>query len=525
MSGELPKGWSRTTLGGVADIALGKMLDRGKRAPGTPLRYLRNANVRWDGFDLGDLSEMPFEEDESDRYALRAGDLLICEGGEPGRAAVWTGSSRPIKYQKALLRVRPRDGVNARWIMYSLRNDAVAGALEEYFTGSTIKHFPQQAAVRYELPLPPVNEQRRIVGKLDAVLARVNAVRDRLTKVPAIVRRFRQSVLAAAYSGRLTADWRNENPADNRIDAVLEAIRQRRATGAGTNAQKEKLAEIFSTAEENDSDELPENWHFVALSKLCSSFDYGTSAKSLPSGKVPVLRMGNIQNGRLDWTDLVYTSDSDEIHAYSLRPNTVLFNRTNSPELVGKTAIYRGERPAIFAGYLIRINPLPELDPEYLNLCLNTNYAREFCARVKTDGVSQSNINAQKLGTFEVPFCSLVEQQEIVRRVVALFKLADKIDERYAKAQVSVGKVTASLLARAFRGELVATEAELAQKEGREYEPASAFLDRIQGKRADHDGARSVRADRTRISGPVASPLVPRRRKRKLSRATPRHTA
>lgn len=177
MNGETPPGWAQTTLGEIAETALGKMLDRAKRIRGAPLPYLRNANVRWDSFDLTDLSQMPFEEHELDRYELRAGDLLICEGGEPGRAAVWAGGHRPIKYQKAILRVRPREGVSPRWIMYSLMKDAATGGLDQYFTGSTIKHFPQQAARKYELLLPPTAEQRRIIAMLERLLAKVDASR------------------------------------------------------------------------------------------------------------------------------------------------------------------------------------------------------------------------------------------------------------------------------------------------------------------------------------------------------------
>ena len=212
--------------------------------------------------------------------------------------------------------------------------------------------------------------------------------------------------------------------------------------------------------------------------------------------------MGNIQNGQIDWSDLAYTSDPEEIEQYALQTDTVLFNRTNSPELVGKTAIYRGERPAMFAGYLIRIVNEPELDAKYLNFCLNTNYAREFCSRVKTDGVSQSNINAQKLGRFEVPFCALLEQHEIVRRVEALFKLADLIKKRVESATKRADKLTQAILAKAFRGELVPTEAELARREGRDYEPASALLERI---RSDREQLRSKH--------PESGLAVPRRGK------------
>lgn len=187
-----------------------------------------------------------------------------------------------------------------------------------------------------------------------------------------------------------------------------------------------------------------------------------------------------------------------EIKKYELDPWDVLFNRTNSPELVGKTAIYRGKQPAIFAGYLIRINNLEELDSRYLNCCLNSTYGREFCLKAKTDGVSQSNINAQKLGKFEVPFCCEEEQQEIVRRVEALFRLADTIEKRVAAATAQTGKLTQAILARAFRGELVPTEAELSRREGRSYEPASALLAKIEAQRKDVDIQRKRRKSRRR---------------------------
>jgi hypothetical protein len=105
-----------------------------------------------------------------------------------------------------------------------------------------------------------------------------------------------------------------------------------------------------------------------------------------------VLRMGNIQGGQLDWTDLLYTSDPVEIRKYRLQPGDVLFNRTNSPELVGKTALFKTDRPAIFAGYLIRVRCSDRLVPAYLVYCLNSPAGRDYCWRVKTDGVSQSNI-------------------------------------------------------------------------------------------------------------------------------------
>jgi len=322
------------------------------------------------------------------------------------------------------------------------------------------------------VPIPSLNEQRRIVAKLEKLLQKVDACKERLDKIPAILKRFRQSILAAACSGRLTADWREEGQNVLSAKDISERIQKKRLDSANTPAQKKKIKEFYSYQEKEDSNLLPESWRYITLDKLCESFQYGTSKKSMKSGKIPVLRMGNLQNGEIDWSDLAYTSDDNEIEKYKLNLGDVLFNRTNSPELVGKTSIYRGNRPAIFAGYLIKINNLEELNSEYLNYCLNSVYAKVFFLRVKTDGVSQSNINAKKLGKFEVPFCLSEEQQEIVHRVEAFFKIADQVEGRYKKARTDVDKLTQSILAKAFRGELVLQDFN--------DKPASELLKRIQ---------------------------------------------
>lgn len=325
--------------------------------------------------------------------------------------------------------LHPQDFIFPRFFYYYLRtlNIESQGYSRHY-------RFLKEISV----PLPPLNEQRRIVAKLDELLSRVDACQQRLARIPVILKRFRQAVLATACSGRLTVDWREKQ-------------------GIG------------------EGDELPEGWKVTSLRDICFGFQYGTSSKSLKSGDVPVLRMGNLQSGKIDWTDLAYTSDKDEIKKYQLVKGDVLFNRTNSPELVGKTSIYLGEYPAIFAGYLIRVKNKPELDSNYLNYCLNSSFAKEWCQQVKTDGVSQSNINAQKLAAFEIPLPTLPEQQEIVRRVEGLFKLADQLEARYTTAQAQIDKLTQSILAKAFRGELVPQDPN--------DEPAEKLLERIRQQR------------------------------------------
>jgi type I restriction enzyme M protein len=160
------------------------------------------------------------------------------------------------------------------------------------------------------------------------------------------------------------------------------------------------------------------DWEMVELGEVCEKFQYGSSKKSLSSGEVVCLRMGNIQNGEIEWSDLKFAPRDEDFEKYLLEPGDVLFNRTNSPVHVGKTGIYRGERKSVFAGYLIRLKYRKDVIlGDYLNYCLNTNKAKEFCQRVKTDGINQSNINAKVLATFQIPLPKIETQRQIVAQI------------------------------------------------------------------------------------------------------------
>lgn len=458
---DLPEGWDSARLGRISTIVTGRK-DVNEENPDGKYPFFTCARK------IHRIDEYSFE-----------GKAVLIAGN--GFFNVKHYEGRFDAYQRTY--VLQNFAINGRYVYWWIEHNL--DTITKDNRGSTIRYIRLGDLTNHIVSFPPLIEQKRIVAKVEELLALVNAALERLAKVKEILKRFRQSVLAAACYGRLTADWSEKNPRVISAKEILDKMQRSRLEQAPTQAQKKKIKDIYSYQEREDSDILPENWEYVSLDKLCESFQYGTSKKSQASGKVPVLRMGNIQNGRIDWNDLVYTSDDEEIRKYGLNPGDVLFNRTNSPELVGKTCIYKGERHAIFAGYLIRINNFEELDSEYLNYCLNSIYAKEFCLRVKTDGVSQSNINAQKLGKFEVPFCSKEEQQEIVRLVEELFKLADAIEKRVADAATRAEKLTQAILVKAFRGELVQAEAELARQEGRSYELASVLLSKIEKQREE----------------------------------------
>ena len=159
--------WEKVKLGDVIDTCLGKMLDRNKNH-GEYEPYLANLNVRWGSFSLDNLEMMKFEESENERYGLKYGDLVICEGGEPGRCAVWKNERPNMKIQKALHRVRPHQCLNNFYLYYWFLLAGKTGELEQYFTGATIKHMPAQKLKEVEISLPPLPVQQRIASILSA---------------------------------------------------------------------------------------------------------------------------------------------------------------------------------------------------------------------------------------------------------------------------------------------------------------------------------------------------------------------
>jgi type I restriction enzyme S subunit len=162
---ELPNGWEWCRFGNVATSRLGKMLDKSKNV-GAPLPYLRNTNVQWHKFDLDDVKLMKIEDSEREEFLVLPGDLLICEGGEPGRCAIWEDEKQEIYFQKALHRARPLGQCLPEYLQVCLTVDAANGVLDNYFTGATIKHFVGAKLNNYTHPLPPVEEQKRIVNKI-----------------------------------------------------------------------------------------------------------------------------------------------------------------------------------------------------------------------------------------------------------------------------------------------------------------------------------------------------------------------
>ncbi len=447
---ELPKGWAWTELGATLLDLRNGIATKPDQTTGLPI--LRISAVRPRHLDLSDVRFLPENAPGLSVYDLRDDDLLFTRynGNRElvGACARVRGIARRVVYPDKLIRGRV-DGrvVDAAFVEYAVnfgesrsyiesKGKTAAGQIG--ISGGDLRLTP--------VPVAPLTEQKRIVAKLDDVLGRSRRAREELAAIPALLERYRQSVLAAAFRGDLTADWR---------------------TGRS----------------------LSFDWIDSRLDAVASGFSYGSAAKSSSKGDIPVLRMGNIQHGRLDWQNLAFTSDPLEIAKYLLRPGELLFNRTNSPELVGKTAVYRGDRAAIYAGYLIRVQCGNRLVPDFFCYHINSTIGREWCRQVKSDGVSQSNINATKLAAYVFSLPTIDEQHEIVRRIDAAFARIDVVRAHVDAELARLDSLDRSILTRAFRGELVPQDPN--------DEPASVLLERIRIERSQMP-AKGTRRPRVR---------------------------
>ena len=280
----------------------------------------------------------------------------------------------------------------------------------------------------------------------------------------------KNAILQEAIEGRLVPQDPNDEPAS----VLLDKIRKEKQQLVKEGKLKKKDLEETPISEDEIPFEIPESWEWCRIAQIIHSPKYGTSNKSLRSGSVPVLRMGNIQDGEIVFDNLVYSNNEDDNKKYNLEKGDLLFNRTNSAELVGKTGIYRGQQRAIFAGYIILLRPIL-IDSEYLNYVLGSNYARSYCKEVKTIGVQQCNINAEKISSFILPLPPLAEQKRIVAKIE---ELLPKVEE-YGKAQEALDKLNEELPERLKKSVLQeAITGRLVPQDPND-EPASALLAKI----------------------------------------------
>ena len=301
------------------------------------------------------------------------------------------------------------------FLYYLLSSPGLRTQFAKSAAGAVVKNLNIEKVKDAVVPLLPLAEQYRIVQKIEKLMPLVEEYAMASEKLDKLNSEFsdqvKKSILQMAVEGKLV----EQRPEEGTGEELFQKIQEEKAklVKEGKIKKQKPLADI--TDDEKPFD-IPDTWKWVRVGDVCVNFQYGTARKSEKKGEKIVLRMGNIQGGRIIYKDLVYTSDADDIIKYDLIPGDLLFNRTNSKELVGKVALYKGEHPAIYAGYLVRFTP-KVMDSEYLNFVMQTRYYWSYCQTVRSDAISQSNINAEQLKRFVFPLPPLSEQKRIVAKL------------------------------------------------------------------------------------------------------------
>jgi len=451
----------------------------------------------------------------------RRGDVLYSVTGSFGIPAP-VNTDLPFVVQRHIAIIRPAQPISGELLAYVLATPEVFAQAAQVATGTAQRTVPLGGLRRFRIPIPPQKEQTRLVHALDSYFSRLDDAVATLERVQRNLKRYRASVLKAAVEGRLVPteaelareEGRDYEPADVLLTRILEERKSRwieqeaekgraraeskaaKAGKAWTKADDQAaLTKDRTTAakkykepdspETSNLPELPEGWCWATVDQFSIDVRYGSSAKTssaLEDG-VPVLRMGNIVEGRIDFGVLKYLpQDHEEFPDLLLQSGDLVFNRTNSAELVGKTAVYRrSDLTCSLASYLIRVRVGECILPEYVSFFINSLAGRRWIASVVSQQVGQANVNGTKLKGCVVPLPPAAEQVRIVQEAERLLSISFAVEKVVLMNIDRSERLRQSILKWAFEGKLVDQDPN--------DEPASVLLDRIKAEREAAEAA------------------------------------
>ena len=460
---ELPKGWALARLEELAELNPKQSFDDELVAGFVPMSHAPT-NFR----DKLRFDERPWGDIKKAYTNFKNGDVIFAKVTpcfENGKAAFVEGMPYGIGAGSSEFFVlRPScDEVSAKYLLALVRShDFLRGGVANMTGAVGLRRVPKQFVESYLVPIPPAAEQTRIAQKLDELLAQVDTLKTRIDAIPALLKRFRQSVLAAAVSGRLTEEWRRD---------------------------------FERNSDRDSSTSFPASWVLTRLDQCV----HAQNGKAFPSSDykdagVRLIRPGNLHSaGRVVWTisntvclDEAYLSGNDR---YLVRAGDIVMNLTAQSlkdDFLGRVCTYVDEAPALLnqRQCVFVFDGDSPLMKEYLFCYFRSPQFRAFVDTLDSGSLIK-HMYTKQLSDHEIAVPPADEQTEIVRRVEQLFAFADQLEAKVATAQARIDRLTQSILAKAFRGELVPQDPN--------DEPASVLLERIQAQRAAAPKARRGR--------------------------------
>ena len=408
----MPKEWAWCRLTNVAITELGKTLDA-KKNKGESYDYLCALNVKWYTFDFTTLKQIRLEEKEKERYLVRKGDLLICEGGDVGRSAIWE-SDNPIYYQNALHRVRFYQNINQYFFLHVLNYYKNIGLIDDVSGGVTIKHFTQNSMQKLLFPLPPLAEQERIVSVIKNIFSQIDTLDQNKSDLQTAIKQTKSKILDLAIHGKLVP----QDPTDEPAEELLKRI----ATSDNRPYKKFEGEVPF---------DIPESWIWMKIPDLCTiSIKDGTHKTPTYADKengIPFLSSKDVISGKIDWSKIKYITKELHEELYKRiapQKNDILLAKNGT---TGVAALV--EDDTIFDIYVTLAVIRPDCDivnPQYLLFIINSQFCKnQFDSHLL--GIGVPNLHLNEINKTSVPIPPLAEQQRIVSKIEELFSYLDTL--------------------------------------------------------------------------------------------------
>ena len=424
---EIPEGWMWVHLNYIANSSLGKTLDKVKNT-GDYKPYLCSINVYWNGISLEKVKEARFEETELEKYSLKRGDLLICEGGDVGRSAVWE-EDIPMCYQNALHRVRFYHDINPYFYKYLIECYKGIGIINQFSKGVTIKHLVQSSLNAMWLPLPPLAEQKRIVAKIEELLPLVDRYEKAWTKLEDFNRRFpenmKKSILQQAIQGKLV-EQRPEEGTAQELYAQIQA-EKRRLIKEGKIKKEKPLPEI---TEEEKPFEIPEGWMWVRFGNVVNI----VSARRVHQSDwkkegVPFYRAREIaklaSDGFVD-NELFISPELYEEFSKSGVPQSGDL-MVSAVGTLGKTYIVKDKDKFYYKdASVICLENYGHILPEYLKYIMASEMMMRQI-RSNSGGTTVATLTMVRMAQYIFPLPPLAEQKRIVESLKVLLSMCERL--------------------------------------------------------------------------------------------------
>ena len=489
---ELPKGWVATELGKIAQVVGGS----------TPKNSSDSSNFQQNGIpwitpsDLTGYTKTYISRGKRD---LSQKGFISCGTKKLPKGSVLFSSRAPIGYcviannevctNQGFKSFVPFEGIIPEYLRYYLITSK--NYIESVASGTTFKEISASRIATIPIPLPPLNEQRRIVAKLDRLFARSRCAREELGRVSGLVQRYKQAILAAACSGRLTADWREQNPSVESALDFLERIqkeREKRYKGEilELKTQGRSVPKLSEFQHKNSSGYIPRNWVSISVESACLFIvDCPHSTPKFISEGEYCVDTTSIEPRKIVWSKVRKVSKEEFVERTSrMLPSKgdIIFSREGTigtvVRIVNDPSFCLGQRMMMF-----RFSPL--ILPEYAELYLQSSiFIDQYEPLIIGTSSPHLNIGAIRKMSFSVP--PLNEQKEIVKRVERLFKTIDLIEQEHQKASKLLDRLEQATLSKAFRGELVPQDPN--------DEPAAVLLERIQSDRQAQPKRKAIKS-------------------------------